>query len=167
MKDFLIANCDLILITAFGWLTAYLTMILTKFYGLRSISESDARLKRPWGWLFEATMFISGIAIISAGLALDNIGVIAGGGFICMVGVFTDYKSNIHIFFASMGYAVSTFALLWEPVRWMVPVAVGIVLITYFNSKKYDEKRITINVEIAWAISLMILLYSAIRLVLQ
>lgn len=152
MKDFLIDYCTQITIIAFASFASYVISISTKWWKVPSISQSDKMLNKPWEWLFEAVMFICGIAIFTNGLRLENWMLEASGIMIFCVGIFTDHTSFMHIFCASGGFLTGIIAF-----DWITAVVIGAaVFIAFRNSEDFDHQITTFNIEVVLAVLLFI-----------
>ncbi len=146
----------------------YLIRIAGKHKALKSISESNYWLKKPWRWLFEAMMFAVGLSVLFVGLNLRadpiKLLIIAGAG-IFGVGVFSRYKANkfiqyTHILCAYAGYGAAalsiwlTFDCWWGAAFQLVSAGAAILI-----SKKKEKDVITWNVEVFLLYSIFMVLF--------
>lgn len=145
---------------AFSLFTAYLLAIVSKHGVLPSISESDYKLKKPFGYAFEIMIFIAGISIFLSGLRFDNPIVVylftIGGALIFGVGVFPRFKRNktqqiIHSLCAFFGFFITLLAISF--ITWY---AGALILLFAFISEKMTKvkSRRTWNVEVVISYSI-------------
>lgn len=61
-----------VLVYALAIISFYLIRVAANHSKVKSISDSDYVVEKPWRWTFEVVMFITGTALIYVALALKN-----------------------------------------------------------------------------------------------
>lgn len=136
-----------VLIIAFAAITGYLIKIAGTHKALKSISDSNYWLKKPWKWIFEAVMFICAAALAYVGLYVFPVPVytLVGGAIgIGMVGIFSRIRESKFIMTMHMIGAFGGFILLGLSFAlsfgmwWYTLFIAATAVLTFFLSRNKD-----------------------------
>ncbi len=156
-------------IIAFAVFNFYIIGVVSRYGVRKSISDSDYFMEKPWKWLFEFTMFISGISVALTGEAENNLVMLIGGICLFFVGIFSDFKRSkfmkvIHVTVAILGLGLSILSLL--PTYWyfVLGIIISLFLIIWWTFKNKKEKVIIWNIEIILSYGIFISLNFIVKL---
>ena len=142
-------------ITAIVIFTTYLIAIAVKYGILKSISDSDYWLEKPYKYMFELTMFICGLSLVWSGYLLNAYLMYIGGGLIFCVGLFPRFKRSkligfIHSFCATVGFILATFSFWVNLNQWYLTILIAaLTLIANLITK---NKTLSMEVVLGYSI---------------
>lgn len=137
-------------------LSYYIIQIASEHKALKSISDSNYWLKKPWRLTFEAVMCVVGLSLVYTGYFLKESEIwllMSSGAGVCGVAAFSRFKKNrvvkfMHYLCAYVGFGSLALSILFSfscPGLFAIPVLVAILTLIYSRSKDVFIWNIEVN----------------------